>query len=208
VTGSFDTVSIIGLTPDFLYTITYDGGTVRLTADNDGVAADPGSTSTVIDESGAGGSSGVAGGLAAWFDDTPGGTFTSIYQHRDKTTLGDDPLLPMLPDSIRIAGTVEAQYWHVTYDGTFTGHVDLTFCYDEDLLGGDDERTLMLHHHDGSDWEGLQILGRDRAANTLSVRVTSFSPFFLSGGEPVPEPGTMSLLAIGAAVLLRRRRFR
>jgi len=76
------------------------------------------------------------------------------------------------------------------------------------LYAGGSEHTLTLHHHNDGDWEDLQILGRDVIANTLSVRVTSFSPFFLGGGgsEPIPEPATMSLLALGSAAALRRRR--
>ena len=192
VTGTFDSVSIVGLTPDFQYSLAYDDGTVRLTADSNGVAAEPGSTSTEIDASGIGGSSGVAGGVAVLFDDTPGGILTSLHRHRDGSTLGDDPFLPPLPDGLRIAGSVEAQYWDVSYDGTSTGFVHVTFCYDEDLLGDDDERTLTLHHHNGSDWDDLEILDRDATANTLSVRVTGFSPFFLSGGEPVGDPTTLT----------------
>jgi len=35
--------------------------------------------------------------------------------------------------------------------------------------------------------------------------VTSFSPFFLGGGEPVPEPAGLGLIGLAMLALKRRR---
>jgi len=96
------------------------------------------------------------------------------------------------------------QFWDITFDGTFEGTATLTFAYDDTTLGDILEEQLIVWHRTGPDsWEGLTKVSQDLDANTITVLTDSFSPFALGA---VPEPATMSLLALGGLVLLRRRR--
>ena len=85
--------------------------------------------------------------------------------------------------------------------------VDLTFRYD-DILAGANESNLKLFHYVGGTW--VTVPGSlDTANNWLTATgVSSFSEFAIATGFQeiaVPEPSTILLLALGGALLRRRR---
>jgi hypothetical protein len=192
----------------FAYTITYHNGTVRLTADSDGSAADGGMTKMQIGASGVAGSAGYVGGLRAEFADTQGGTMTCTYNVDPTNQMRLD--MPGLPGDFQIAGGDDGQWWDLGFDGTFNGPITLTFCYDDSLLDPDSrENLLTLFHDDGADWEELRVLGRDLVANTITVETWSLSPFVLGlADEPpvVPEPAGVGVVGVMIIAWKLRRR--
>lgn len=86
------------------------------------------------------------------------------------------------------------QYWNLDYVGAFTGNMDLTFCYDDTILDGEDEMRLGIFQFSTGlgVWQQLKTEFHDPINNLLYIRSGSFGPFILGYiSEPVP----VSLLA-------------
>jgi hypothetical protein len=162
----------------------------------------------------------VPGGIEITFADSTGGTLTveQILVPLSSVTLLGPPysLLDLL-----LYGTDPVYFWNISYTGTFASST-VTFGYDEAAIVSPwgETTVLMLHYTIGGPhmgW-GPHIDGwSDPQANTLTIVVTSFSPFALGVPESVAVPALRSwgslLLAIGvlaltgvAAIRLRGRR--
>jgi len=147
-----------------------------------------------------GGGSDTVGGIDFHFEEiTAGGVLTGQYKPTpiDELSPGDidavNFLLPSDPLSI----------WAINFGGQFEGTVMLTFCYDDSNLLIPEAYLAIWHKLPSGVWEMLPVISHDMDANTLTVTTTSFSDFALGA---VPEPATLSLLALGSLALLRRRR--
>ena len=183
ISGTFDAVAIRGLEAGFQYDVDYTGRRVTLEALSDGVIDEAVSSTFMVGISGVGGSCGTDGGVDARFGSTGGGRMITEYRRRTFNNMRDE--LPEITD-YEPAGESQGQYWDLSYDGTFTGLVEVTLEYDESLLGdGYDETQLGVYHHNGAEWEMLDILDRDVHANRLTVLTDSFSPMVL-----IIEPDT------------------
>ena len=150
---------------------------MTFTALTDGVAGTAVSGTSWIREWGFGGNSQCKGGMDAKFQWTAGGCMKSDYycKHPDELQA-----LPPIAGAFGLAGEDQAQYWLASYDGNYDGDITLTFSYDDSLLGEDeDERLLAVWHYNGSEWEELPTLDRDRDADLLTVLADGFSPFVL-----------------------------
>lgn len=103
------------------------------------------------------------------------------------------------------------QTWDLDFDGALDGDdfVELIFTYDDTGMSLFDELTLdVLHFVDG---QYVALNGVvDTQANTITAHTASFSPFVLASlaSNPVPEPGTLALLVLGAGGLWMGRRRR
>ncbi|MEM9186215.1 MAG: hypothetical protein AAGB00_06925 [Planctomycetota bacterium] len=64
------------------------------------------------------------------------------------------------------------------------------------------EADLEIFHFVDGAWEAAEKLSQDLLANTITVRVDSFSPFVLGS---IPEPSAASLAIIAAVAPLGRR---
>ena len=53
--------------------------------------------------------------------------------------------------------------------------LDVTFYYNESNLKDVEESSLLIYHHDGSDWSVVPGSDLDEDANTISVNITDFS---------------------------------
>jgi hypothetical protein len=127
-----------------------------------------------------------AGGMGVAFKDTDGGKLRYTYEREDK----GDLTLPPIDGAFRTAGKDKAQYWQASYDGAYTGEIEMTFSYDGELLDPDeDERLVTVWHHDGSQWEELVPLGHSPAADYVTVTATGFSPFVLGYLTRLPGDG-------------------
>ena len=102
-----------------------------------------------------------------------------------------------------VAPTNPITLWNIDFDGTFTGPVSLTFNYDESSLLIPEEQLRIFHRNILGEWEMLPVIEHDMDANKLTVQTDSFSPFAMGS---IPEPTTMSLLALGGLAMLRRRK--
>ncbi len=200
VSGEFDAVSVEGLKAGFQYAVVYGSDSVELVALSDGEIADAVTSVVFVGEAGFGGTCGRIGGTDVRFADTLGGRFAGTYRRLTFQDLWDET--PAFT-GFRAAGLSKGQLWNLSYDGQYEDSLELTFEYDESLLGsGYDEMKLGIWHHTGSHWEMLSVLDRDLLTNRLTVVTDGLSPFVL--GE-VPEPSTVVLLAVAAGALLRKR---
>lgn len=104
------------------------------------------------------------------------------------------PSLVLSPDG-------RAQYWGLTFTGSFDEGAILELKYDESLLPpGLDESLLGIYHGTQDGWELLPG-SVDTANNLLTVTTTSFCNFALG---VVPEPATFALIVPIALALLKR----
>jgi hypothetical protein len=140
---------------------------------------------------------GAAGGVDALFEQVNGdGELSAEYAQLDPDAFAlaflEDPAHL---DSVRAAVGDNLQVWDITFTGEADGPITLTLRYDAALLpAGVDESVLGILHYVGGLWESLPVLGIDPAAQTITVRTDTFSPFVLA----IPEPATAMLLALGA----------
>ena len=151
-----------------------------------------------------------SGGVDVTFDNvTADGTFTAEFgQITEPDFQAAMQQLAAGAGNVNFAlPTDPVSFWDISFDGTFTGSVELTFGYDDSNLLVPAETDLEIYHYDGSSWTALTKVGQDIVANTITVRVNSFSPFAL-GVATIPEPSTLLLGALAAVGLLMRRRKR
>jgi hypothetical protein len=184
VTGVFDSVSLVGVSAAaFDYDLSYAGGKVTFTA-NTGAAAGR-CTTTVMNVKSLGVCRTVqhVGGVGVAFKQTDGGSLRYTYEREAKDGLS----LPPIAGAFHPAGATKAQYWKASYDGAYSGGVELTFAYDQKLLdGNEDERLLAVWHHDGREWTELVPLVHNVDADYLTVLAGSFSPFVLGRLSRLP----------------------
>jgi uncharacterized membrane protein len=144
-----------------------------------------------------GGGTGVIGGVAAGFENvTIAGTLTCSSQVLTAAQLvATYNALPHSPPA-------DANFLvlDIGFDGVFSGSAEISVRFDENLL--DPSQSLVACHWTGSDWEILPCIV-DLENYTATFTTTSFSPFALMA---VPEPATLTLLAIGSLAILRKRR--
>jgi hypothetical protein len=157
-----------------------------------------------------------------------GGTGTAIIEFDQIVTGGTlnvtatgTPLGGGPPTGFKFLGT----YYDVTFTGSFSGYIYITFPYNGSSIPSGKEKNLKLFHWKNNGWEDCTVLPIDTANNRITGRVTSLSPFgfgypFSSGtgsGSSAYKTGAnenmialIAILAIlsGALILRRHRRFR
>jgi hypothetical protein len=152
-------------------------------ADLSGIYVLPGETGEVPDGTSVGGSllggSSFAGGTDFTFGEvTEEGDFSIVYEPTLAVQLED-----VIEDPVGVSfglPTNPAQLWEVTFDGTFTGMLTLTFGYDDTNLGaGVSETDLTIQHFVGGQWVALTTIAQNTAANTITVETGSLSQFAL-----------------------------
>jgi len=127
------------------------------------------------------------------------------------------------PSGFKFLGT----YYNVTFTGSFSGYIYITFPYDASSIPSGSEGSLKLYHWSTSGgWEDCTAPPVDTANNRITGRVTSLSPFGIgystsSGGNPpAPAPpapprystganedmiALITILAISAGVFILRK---
>jgi LPXTG-motif cell wall-anchored protein len=155
-----------------------------------------------------------------------GGTGTVIIEFDQIVTGGtlnvtatDTPLGGGPPTGFKFLGT----YYDVTFTGTFSGYIYITFPYNASSIPSGKEKNLKLFHWKNNGWEDCTVLPVDTANNRITGRVTSLSPFgfgypFSSGsgssssayktGANENMIALIAILAISAGVFLLRRKKR
>ncbi len=154
-----------------------------------------------------GGGTGTPGGLDITLDSLDGGTVIGEYFTPTASEINEQFDLDQIPN-FQLPGPSTAQFWELDFVGTLTDDVTVTFSYDESLLAGLPEASLIiLHLLEGGGAEifqsGAPGFSIDAAANTITLTTSSLSPFVLG---IVPEPGTGLLVSLGFVVLAFRRR--
>jgi len=117
-------------------------------------------------------------------------------------------------------------YYDVTYTGSFSGYIYITFPYKASSVPSGSEQDLRLYHWPSSGGREDCTYALDTNNNTITGRVTSLSPFGIgylystttnsggssSGHSTGANENMIALIAIlsiaGGVFLLRRRRFR
>ena len=153
-----------------------------------------------------GGSGGVnPGGVAALFDRvTTGGDIDATWDRMKPAEFHDHFGVDPATLGFIAPGQEIIQVWDLAFAGAFDT-CEVTFQYEEDgLPAWVPESALGIWHYDTGTglFEALTGAGVDPDANTITVDTTGFSGFVLG----VPEPATLSLLALGGMALLLRRR--
>lgn len=118
------------------------------------------------------------GGLHVDLDSTMGGILDASYEKITAQELQERILNGELEalDFAIPGGSV--QLWQIDYDGDLDGDATVTFAYDESDLGPFAEVQLAVYHFVGGSWQRLTG-SVDEVANTITVDVSSFSPFLL-----------------------------
>lgn len=155
-----------------------------------------------------GGSSASVGGAAVTFSSvTSSGLLdvknapTSIDDMVNGTSpFGADPINFRIP-----TGTNDLEVWDVSFSGTFSGAITLTFNYDPTGMSLADQAALCVYHYTGGQWVAMNG-SIDVASHTITVQTDSLSPFAL--GLAVPEPTAVSVLLLGGLAMIRHRRLR
>lgn len=108
-----------------------------------------------------------------------------------------------------ISSDVVGKTWFITEQTAGGSNAALTFEWSAaDELPAFDRGLCYVAHHDGSDWQQLQVLGASTGAGPWQravTGVTSFSPFAIGdGGSPLPvEYRTLSAEVHGDAIAIR-----
>jgi hypothetical protein len=142
-----------------------------------------------------GGGTANVGGATVGFTPASAGTFQQAYN-----TVPLDQLPATAPFTtgnflLNVPGDT-LQYWDLHYTGDLQGPATVTFHFDPSLVTS----ALPLgiwHYTDGPGWE---FLGGTILGDTITVTTDSFSPFALAA-VPVPEPSSLTMLAIAGVVL-------
>ena len=150
-----------------------------------------------------GGSTHVGGADFEFEDIDTEGTFFGEYADADELEMlerKDDGEFT-LPTFDSPGGT-STQLWNLSYSGTHSGRIKLTFHYDPALLPpGYDQSKLTIRHFTNGQWE--QLVGKvDTVNHIITVTTASLSPFALAtqtaNAMPkinlsAPAPGTQQL---------------
>lgn len=147
------------------------------------------------------------GAIDATFASTTGGIFTVTHAIETFANVADpaNPYGAGTPTFVLPAGVV--QIWDLVFsDGSFTGPVQLVFHYDPTGLTLQEELALHIFHYTNDQWTVLPGTV-DPDLDTIAITTDSFSPFAL-GRLAVPEPASLSLLALGTLTILSRHRRR
>ena len=99
------------------------------------------------------------------------------------------------------------QIWDLNFSGgTFTGPAQLVLNFDNSGMTMEQEAALHVYHYVGGQWVDIGGVV-DLNADTISISASAFSPFAL-GLQSVPEPVSLSLLALASVPILLLRRWR
>lgn len=163
-------------------------------------------TGTNVTSSVNGGST-ATGGVDVSFDSTDAaGEFSADYMLLDDADA-------ILGDAEFKASGDPTQAWNISFTGSFSGSVEITFSYDPALLTVPEPQLRIYHNVQGA-WTELPFVSRNLLANTITVTTTSFSLFALGIDLNAPAIPTVSewnlitmglLMLVGATVVLRRR---
>lgn len=154
-----------------------------------------------------GGGSTTVGGISFILDQTGSGSSSFWGQSSEVAKTDLSAILGATPYSqINFnVPTSTARYWSLNFTGNVIGGGQLTFAYNQASLGGLDEAALQIYHYTSAGvWQPLSVITRNPAADTITVRTDSFSPFLL-GSPTVPEPRTSWLLIVGGLWLSTRQ---
>jgi len=133
----------------------------------------------------------AAGGVDITVDSATGGVVTATYDTPTATEINEAFDLDTVPN-FQVPGTSSSQFWDIGFvDGELQGSVEIVFTYDPALLGGFPEQSIIvLHLLEGGGAElfqpGNPNYAIDTLANTITLTVTSVSPFVLG----IPEEST------------------
>jgi hypothetical protein len=194
--GGSHSLAIVSLDPDCSNGFDDDGdGLVDHPADAGCSAATDDSERTFVGTIPAGqnvsltllGGTGTPGGVEVLFSDTGAGTLTGeVYTISQADLLSNPP--PDLPTINFQLPSDPVMYWQLDFTGQLNGTVTLTFTYDETTLTVP-ESQLKVRHYENGVW--VELAGAvDTVANTITVTVTSFSPFALAVDSPACDDGT------------------
>ena len=155
---------------------------------------------------GAGGGTGMVGGVAATFSNANGfGSITSsFYEPGSPDQIASTLAALNAGQSSFILPGNPAQIWDLHYTGSFTGSATVTLHYDPAAVTVGPS-LLRIRHWTGEAWvtPANQIV--DPVAHTITFDTHSFSPFLLT---VVPEPSGLALASLGVALLAVAARHR
>ncbi|MBA4370975.1 MAG: hypothetical protein C0418_05280 [Coriobacteriaceae bacterium] len=80
---------------------------------------------------------------------------------------------PQLPGNFRLA---RGAYYDISVSASFSGFVTITLPYDENAIVGKEKNLKLFHRTSAGRWEDITV-SVDTAANTITGRTSSFSPF-------------------------------
>lgn len=142
-------------------------------------------TGTLVDlgagsSGGCNGGSSAPGGMDYLFEDvTSSGACIVEYARADADEVGVRVSQGEFAPITFLTPGGPVQLWNVSFSGTFSGAVGLTFAYDPMLLPpGFDETTLRLHHCEGNVWTPLTGVV-DTIHHSITVVAESLSAFAL-----------------------------
>ncbi|MCP4002893.1 MAG: hypothetical protein GY725_01730 [bacterium] len=151
----------------------------------------------------------VRGGVQATFDNvvTPG-TFTAEACEVPADDVEDlsGPFCGLNPGALTFGlPTDPVLFWDLDFDGTFTGEITLTFGYgDAQLASGFNTENFAIYHDEGGGLVSIDT-SIDSVAKTVTVQVSSLSPFVLGKaavGVPLLPVSTLFVFVGAIAMLL------